>query len=151
MTRFIFFIISCLVKNKFFPFYRVHHFFVESSVGICRWTLFVGMCNYVCLYLLAIYMFRFRTKQWQETTYYSIPDICRSHECHLPYSYFWLVLTTVPWITLLYKAITTETSVIIDLSNLTFTCIFSRFIRTYVILAHLFPVFLKFLHVIESG
>ena len=96
-------------------------------------------------------MFRFRTKQWQETTFYSIPNICRSHECHLPYSYFWLVLTTVPWITLLYKAITTETSVIIDLSNLTFTCIFSRFIRTYVILAHLFPVFLKFLHVIESG
>ena len=96
-------------------------------------------------------MFRFRTKQWQETTFYSIPNICRSHECYLPDSYFWLVLTNVPWITLLYKAITTETSVIIDLSNLTFTCIFSRFIRTYVILAHLFPVFLNILHVIESG
>ena len=92
-------------------------------------------------------MFRFRTKQWQETTCYSIPNICRSHEYHLPYSYFWLVLTTVPWITLLYKAITTESFVISDFSNLTFECIFSRFIRTYFVLANLFPVF-KYLHLI---
>ena len=100
---------------------------------------------------VAIYVFRFRTKQWQETTCYSIPNICRSHKCYLPYSYFWLVLTTVPWITLLYKAITTEISVISDFSNLTLTCFFSRLIRTYVKRARLFPVFLNFLHVIESG
>ena len=97
---------------------------LESSVCICRWTLFVGICNYVRLYLLAIYMFRFRTKHWQETTCYSLPNICRSLECYLPYRYFWLVLTTVPWITLLYKAIATESSFISDFSNLTFTCIF---------------------------
>ena len=106
--------------------------------------------EYVCLYessYIYIHVFRFRTKQWQETTCLSIQNIWRLHECYLPYSYFWLVLTTVPWITLLYKAITTESSVISDFSNLTFECIFSRFIRTYVVRANLFPVF-KYLHLI---
>ena len=111
------------------------------------------LLKYVCLYSwkVAILMFRFRTIQCHETTYFIQQNIWRLHECLLPDSYFWLVLTTVPWIKLLYKSIATESSVISDFSNLTFTCIFSRFIWTYVILAHLFPVFLKCLHLIESG
>ena len=62
-------------------------------------------------------MFHFRAKHGTKS--FTRQNIWRLQECYLPYSYFWFVITTVPGITLLYKAIATDSSVISDFSNLT--------------------------------